>query len=64
MLENIFLAPACGVEQGAIKLNPATNRAYIANTFNNSVSVINTITNTVVTTITVGFNPTALTSSW
>jgi YVTN family beta-propeller protein len=51
-------AIAVGVGPFGIAVNPAGTRAYVANQFSNSVSLIDTTTNMVIgSAITVGTNP-------
>jgi YVTN family beta-propeller protein len=48
---------AVGASPRNVAISPDSTRAYVANAGSNSVSVINTATNTVVTTLGVGSNP-------
>ena len=50
-----------GAKPWALAVNPATNRIYVANEFEATVSEIDGVTNTVVDTITVGYMPWAWT---
>ena len=52
----VTLIPVGGNPRGVV-VNPTTNRAYVANSNDNTVSVINTTTNKTIATINVGQYP-------
>ena len=55
-----FATIPAGTQPTGVMVTPDGTRAYVTNTLNNNVSVINTATNTVVATIPVGLSPSAL----
>ena len=52
-----FTPVSIGTSPDSVAVNPATNRVYLTNTGDNTVSVIDTTTNKVIATISVGIDP-------
>jgi len=57
---SIAAAVPVGVNPFAVAVNPVTNRTYVANAFDSTVTVVDGFTNSVITTVAVGGSPVSL----
>ena len=58
--DSVVVTVNVGIRPMALEFNPSNNNIYVANQGSNSISVIDSLTNTVVATVKVGNSPRAL----